>query len=263
MSLISLPEKWISTSIYPVRNLKPEKTRSWEVGVNSKWLNNRLSFDLTYYRSSTINQTFTADLSVSSGYSKAYIQSGNVRNEGMEIALGYSDKWGGFSWDSNLTFSWNQNKIIKLTEGSVNPMTGEPITKDNYEMGQLGNLDARVKLYKGGSIGDVYATHRIKRDGNNNIYVSQEGKIEIESVEEFKLGSILPKSNMGWSNNILIQSVNLGSDTDCTIRRYCLVRHTEHARPVWSFASNRRLSRCRWYLHQLRICRHCKNISIQ
>ena len=155
--------KWSSTSIYPVRNLKPEKTRSWEVGVNSKWLNNHLSFDVTYYRSSTINQTFTADLSISSGYSKAYIQSGNVRNEGMEIALGYNNQWRGFSWDSNLTFSWNKNKIVKLTEGSVNPMTGEPITKDNYDMGQLGNLDARVKLYKGGSIGDVYATHLIKR----------------------------------------------------------------------------------------------------
>lgn len=123
--------KWSSTSIYPVRNLKPEKTRSWEVGVNSKWLNNHLSFDVTYYRSSTINQTFTADLSISSGYSKAYIQSGNVRNEGMEIALGYNNQWRGFSWDSNLTFSWNKNKIVKLTEGSVNPMTGEPITKDN------------------------------------------------------------------------------------------------------------------------------------
>lgn len=202
--------KWSSTSIYPVRNLKPEKTRSWEVGVNSKWLNNHLSFDVTYYRSSTINQTFTADLSISSGYSKAYIQSGNVRNEGMEIALGYNNQWRGFSWDSNLTFSWNKNKIVKLTEGSVNPMTGEPITKDNYDMGQLGNLDARVKLYKGGSIGDVYATHLIKRDGNNNVYVSKEGKIEIESVDEFKLGSILPKSNMGWSNNFSYKGVNLG-----------------------------------------------------
>ena len=76
--------KWSSTSIYPMRNLKPEKTRSWEFGLNSKWLDNRLSFDLTYYKSNTINQTFTADLSISSGYSKAYIQSGNVRNEGIE-----------------------------------------------------------------------------------------------------------------------------------------------------------------------------------
>lgn len=202
--------KWSSTSIYPMRNLKPEKTRSWEFGLNSKWLDNRLSFDLTYYKSNTINQTFTADLSISSGYSKAYIQSGNVRNEGIEMALGYSDKWNGFAWDSHLTLSWNKNKIIKLTEGSINPMTGEPITKDNYDMGQLGNLDARVKLYKGGSIGDVYATHRIKRDGNGNVFVSQEGKIEIESVDEFKLGSILPKTNMGWSNNFSYKSVNLG-----------------------------------------------------
>lgn len=202
--------KWSSTSIYPMRNLKPEKTRSWEFGLNSKWLDNRLSFDLTYYKSNTINQTFTADLSISSEYSKAYIQSGNVRNEGIEMALGYSDKWNGFAWDSHLTLSWNKNKIIKLTEGSINPMTGEPITKDNYDMGQLGNLDARVKLYKGGSIGDVYATHRIKRDGNGNVFVSQEGKIEIESVDEFKLGSILPKTNMGWSNNFSYKGVNLG-----------------------------------------------------
>lgn len=202
--------KWSSTSIYPMRNLKPEKTRSWEFGLNSKWLNNRLSFDLTYYKSNTINQTFTADLSISSGYSKAYIQSGNVCNQGIEMALGYSDKWNGFAWDSHLTLSWNKNKIEKLTEGSVNPMTGEPITKDSYDMGQLGNLDARVKLYKGGSIGDVYATHRIKRDGNGNIFVSQEGKIEIESVDEFKLGSILPKTNMGWSNNFSYKGVNLG-----------------------------------------------------
>lgn len=202
--------KWSSTSVYPMRKLEPEKTHSWEFGLNSKWLNNRLSFDLTYYKSNTLNQTFTADLSISSGYSKAYIQSGNVRNEGIEMALGYNDKWNGFAWDSHLTFSLNKNKIEKLTEGSVNPMTGEPITKDSYDMGQLGNLDARVKLYKGGSIGDVYATHRIKRDGNGNIFVSQEGKIEIESVDEFKLGSILPKANMGWSNNFSYKGVNLG-----------------------------------------------------
>ena len=109
----------------------------------------------------------------------------------MEIALGYNNQWRGFSWDSNLTFSWNKNKIVKLTEGSVNPMTGEPITKDNYDMGQLGNLDARVKLYKGGSIGDVYATHLIKRDGNNNVYVSKEGKIEIEYYSRDELERII------------------------------------------------------------------------
>lgn len=203
--------KWISTTIYPIRNLKPERTRSWEVGFNSKWLNNHLSFDLTYYRSNTINQTFTADLSVSSGYSKAYVQSGNVRNDGIEMALGYNNKWGDFTWDSNVTLSWNKNEITRLTEGSVNPVTGEPITKDSYDMGQFGNLDARIKLKKGGTIGDVYANHLIKKDGNGKTFVDpKSGNISIESVDEFKLGSILPKANMGWSNNFSYKGVNLG-----------------------------------------------------
>lgn len=241
---------WNSTTIYPARNLKPEKTRSWELGINSKWLNNRLSFDLTYYRSNTINQTFTADLSISSGYSKAYIQSGSIRNEGIELALGYSDKWGAFSWDSNLTFSCNNNKIMKLTEGATNPMTGEPINKDNYDMGQLGNLDARVKLYKGGSIGDVYATHRIKRDGNGHIFVSQDGDIEIESVDEFKLGSILPKANMGWSNNFSYKGINLGvtltarfggialSGTQSVLDQYGVSQKTADYRDAGGIAAN-------------------------
>ena len=202
---------WTSTSIFPMRDLKPERTRSWEVGINSKWWNNRISFDLTYYRSNTINQTFTADLSASSGYSKAYVQSGNIRNDGIEMGLGFSDNWGGFSWDSNVTLSWNKNKITRLTEGSVNPMTGEPITKDSYDVGSFGNLDATVKLVKGGTVGDVYATHLIKKDGNGKIFVSpQTGKIEVETVEEFKLGSILPKVNMGWNNNFSYKGVNLG-----------------------------------------------------
>ena len=63
------------------------------------------------------------------------MQSGNIRNDGIEMGLGFSDNWGGFSWDSNVTLSWNKNKITRLTEGSVNPMTGEPITKDSYDVG--------------------------------------------------------------------------------------------------------------------------------
>lgn len=203
--------KWNSTSIYPMRDLKPERTRSWEIGINSKWLNNHLSFDLTYYRSNTLNQTFTASLSTSSGYSNAYVQSGNVRNDGIEMALGYNNKWGNFAWDSNFTLSWNKNEITQLTEGAVNPVTGELINKDTYDMGQFGNLDSRIILKKGGTIGDVYANHLIKRDGNGKVFVDpNSGAISVEAVDEFKLGSILPKANMGWNNNFSYKGVNLG-----------------------------------------------------
>lgn len=64
---------WTSTSIYPNTKLKPERTKSWEIGVDAKFLND-ISFNLTYYRSNTYNQTFYASLSESSGYSKIPIQ---------------------------------------------------------------------------------------------------------------------------------------------------------------------------------------------
>lgn len=56
----------------------------------------------------------------------------------------------------------------------------------------------------------MYMPHTVSRDGNGHIFVSQDGDIEIESVDEFKLGSILPKANMGWSNNFSYKGINLG-----------------------------------------------------
>ena len=134
-----------------------------------------------------------------------------MRNDGIEMALGYNNKWGNFAWDSNFTLSWNKNEITQLTEGAVNPVTGELINKDTYDMGQFGNLDSRIILKKGGTIGDVYANHLIKRDGNGKVFVDpKSGAISVEAVDEFKLGSILPKANMGWNNNFSYKGVNLG-----------------------------------------------------
>ena len=84
---------WNTTSVYPNTKLKPERTKSWEVGVDARFLND-ISFNLTYYRSNTYNQTFHATLSASSGYSSIPIQSGNIMNEGIEMSLGYDKKWG-------------------------------------------------------------------------------------------------------------------------------------------------------------------------
>ena len=59
------------------------------------------NLDFTYYNTKTQDQTFEPNISTGSGSSKLTIQSGNVRNRGFEVALGYSNTWGKFSWDSN------------------------------------------------------------------------------------------------------------------------------------------------------------------
>ena len=91
-------------------NLHPENTRSYEVGLNARFFGNSLHFDATYYRSNTFHQTFTVPASSSSGYKSNIVQTGNIQNEGIELALGYSHEWGKLDFSTNVTYSYNKNK---------------------------------------------------------------------------------------------------------------------------------------------------------
>ena len=89
--------------------------------------------DLSYYLTNTYDQLFQPDISVGSGYSTIYVQTGNIRNQGVELALGFKNTWRKFTWNSNLTFSTNNNKIIELGNNLVNPVTGELFSISSLE----------------------------------------------------------------------------------------------------------------------------------
>ena len=201
---------WATDTTYPVE-LKPERTQSWEVGVQMRFLQ-WFNLDATYYRTNTKNQTFFPDISTGSGYSEIPIQSGNVLNEGFELALGFEKQWGIFNWASNYTFSTNRNEVISLAENAVNPVTGETLNMTSLNMGGLGN--ARFILREGGSLGDIYSRQDFVRDSNGNIYVDASGNVATETISNvddyIKLGSVLPKANMAWRNDFRIGNFNLG-----------------------------------------------------
>ena len=201
---------WATDTSYPV-NLLPERTQSWEVGLTMRFLN-WFNLDATYYNTHTKNQTFFPEISTGSGYSEIPIQSGDVLNEGFELALGFSKDWGIFNWSSNYTFSTNRNKIVSLAENAVNPVTGEKLNISSLNMGGLGN--ARFILREGGSLGDLYSRADLMRDDDGGIYVDPEGGVvtqTINNVDDYiKLGSVLPKANMAWRNDFRIGNFNLG-----------------------------------------------------
>ena len=88
---------WKAPATYPNNDLRPEDTRSWEIGVNARFLN-KFNLDVTYYRSNTYHQTIYMPLASSTGYENYAAQTGNVRNQGVELAVGYNNKWGDFRW---------------------------------------------------------------------------------------------------------------------------------------------------------------------
>lgn len=199
---------WQSKRNYPMYNLKPERTNSWEVGLTARFLNH-FNLDLALYTTKTYNQTFDPKISVSSGYSTLYVQTGSVRNKGIELGLGYSNEWGKFKWSSNYVFSTNKNEILELLENYVHPETGAIITKERLDVGGMGQ--ARFILKKGGSLGDLYSTADLQRDSNGNILVDQNGNVTANyNAEDIKLGSVFAKCNMSWRNDFSWKNLDFG-----------------------------------------------------
>ena len=197
-----------SQSAYPLYDLKPERTDSWEVGLTARFLKH-FNFDVSFYNTKTYNQTMDAKLSPTGGYSTFYAQTGNVRNRGVELSLGYKNTWNKFTWSSNYTFSANKNKILSLIDGYINPVTGEEITKDRMDVGGLSK--ARFILKVGGSLGDLYSQSDLLRDSNNKIYVNEDGNVTVnDKVDDIYLGSVFPKANMAWRNDFQYGNWGLG-----------------------------------------------------
>ena len=201
---------WSNQTQYPVYNLKPERTNSWELGLNMRFLKD-FELDVTYYNAKTMNQTFNPQLPVS-GYSALYIQTGAVRNQGIELSLNYKHTWKDFTWDTGITFSTNKNKILTLADNAINPVTGERFSLSTLNMGGLG--DARFLLKEGGSMGDLYSLRDMKRDANGKIYVDQNGMVATEAIQNpddyIKLGSVLPKGNLAWRNHFAWKNLTAG-----------------------------------------------------
>lgn len=192
----------------PIPELEAERTKSFEIGTNIKFLNGKLGFDFTYYKSNTYNQTFEAKASPSSGYSTFFIQAGDIENWGIESMLSYEDSFSGVNWSTQLTFSMNRNHINELVRDYIDPTTGKLMSIPNLEVSKFGTY--RMILEEGGSMGDLYVTTRLKKDNNGFIYVDA-GTGQLQTVEEIqKVGNANPDYNLGFRNNFSWKGFNLG-----------------------------------------------------
>ena len=198
-------QSWTLPDYRPLTNLYPEKTISWEAGVDFRFLKH-FNFDLTWYLSDTKNQTLTVNTSAAAGgYTKMYVQTGNVRNWGFEAALGYNASWSDFFWDGSFTFSANRNRITELLDDYYDPITDAHYSVSELRMGSN-------YLVKGGSMGDVWSTKEFARDPEGNIAINS-ATGNVMSVDlgnnPVKLGSVLPDANLGWSNSFSYKGINL------------------------------------------------------
>lgn len=206
-------QDWKSQTNYPIGKLYPERTDSWEVGLDATLFKD-FKLSGSFYYANTYNQTFDPRLPVSSGYDKLYVQTGYVRNYGFEAMLSYGHRWGDFGWDSSFTFSANKNEIVELVKDYVHPETGKTYNVDKLELKTdegRGFGKAKFILKEGGTLGDLYTHADLKRDINGNVLIDDSGNVTaIDNAGDIKLGSVLPKANLAWNNSFSYKGINAG-----------------------------------------------------
>jgi TonB-linked SusC/RagA family outer membrane protein len=177
-------------------NLKPEQTRSAEIGLEMSFLKSRFGFDATYYRTRTVDQILPLAISTSTGYSNKYLNAGTIQNKGIELsAFATPVQTKNFSWTVNLNWTRNRNKVVELFEGSDNLV--------------LASFQGGVSL--NASLGQAYGTIR----GTNFVYtngqrtVTADGYYEISPTANEVIGNPNPDWIGGLNNTIKYKNLSL------------------------------------------------------
>ena len=168
-------------------NLKPERTRSSEVGLEMAFFKSRLGFDFSYYNARSFDQIMPVLLSTATGYNAQFLNAATVDNKGVEVQLyGTPYKSKDFSWDININWSRNRNKVVKLFEGSENV--------------ELANFQGGVSL--NATLGQPYGTIR----GNNFVFDSASGQRVVGANGRYLLSEtsneVIGDPNPNWIGGI-------------------------------------------------------------
>ncbi|RLD60069.1 MAG: SusC/RagA family TonB-linked outer membrane protein [Bacteroidetes bacterium] len=168
--------------------LKPERSKSFEVGLAMTFLQNRLGFDVAYYKTNTVDQLMPVAVSYTTGYSTKYINAGEMENKGIELMLnGTPMKGDNFRWDVNLNWAQNKSLVVSLADGV-----------DNLQLARLQGgvtINARV----GEAYGTIQGTDFVT-DASGNKVVGSNGYYLKTATSDQILGDINPDWIGGLNN---------------------------------------------------------------
>ena len=182
-------------------DLKPERTNSWEAGLEMSFFNNRLGFDFTYYQTRTKDEILPLSVSGTTGYIYKYVNSGEIENKGIEFGIHATPiKNHNFEWNTNLVLSHNKNKVKSLADGvDYYRITSAPFM---VEIGAMVGEEYGVIM----GTDFVYDENGNKLVDENGLYMATDGNQVI--------GHIFPDFTGGWTNSFRFKNFDLSFQLD-------------------------------------------------
>ena len=183
-------------SAYPPTGLRPEMVKTWEIGLEANFLNNRLHLDAAYYYKVTTDQIMQVDVSAATGYSSKVINAGKISNRGIEVQLNADILRNpkGFSWTASLNWAKDRSRIDELYK--------------DLEAYQIGASWSCVSMaVPGKSWGTLRGTGFVYND-DGSIRVSNAGSISYQANQD--IGDVTPDWLAGLRNEFSYKNLSLG-----------------------------------------------------
>lgn len=185
--------------------LKPEIKTSYELGLDMKFLNNRLGFDFTYYYSVTRNQSMLVD--AAAPWSQQWVNAGKILNRGVEMMVYTTPiQTKDLTFNLNMNFAHNRSIVKELAPG----------VQRIYFNGD-NNMPVRVGAVVGGKLGDIYANNLMKRNDVGQVIVNAQGLPQPATgngnLEQYLLsnpiGNIQPDLLMSVTPSLTFKGISL------------------------------------------------------
>ena len=188
--LIGIPG-FSQSTLYRSGILKPERTKSFEIGTEMTFLEDRLGLDFSWFTNTSVDQIIAIPTAPSVGYNNNYLNTGSVRNRGIELLLrGTPIVYKGFKWDAIFTFTKVNNMVTELANGVDQITLG----------GSNGSNGMSIVAAVGKPYGEFYGIDVQKTD-DGRIIVDKTTGIPLHTSNPVYLGSYLPDYQASFRSN--------------------------------------------------------------
>lgn len=191
-------------------NLKPENVESWEFGVEGRFFDSRLTFDVAFYNATTTNQIISVPVDITTGVYNTIVNTGEINNRGWEVSARIQPvRNKNIRWDMNFTWSRNRNKVVELAPN---------LDSWTIATGPRGE----IRAVPGGSLGDLYGSGYEKAPKGSYVTADDGSTIDVSGwdivdsdgypvlASEFEnLGNTQADWKAGWMNSISYKNFRL------------------------------------------------------
>ncbi|MFY0252769.1 SusC/RagA family TonB-linked outer membrane protein [Chitinophaga sp. 30R24] len=185
-------------------DLKPERIKEFEVGAETKWFNNRLGVEASYYHKVSTNLIYNTTVSAGSGFNTAIINAGKFTNKGVEVTVNATPVQSkNFSWNLSANYSRNKGLINYLSPGVTAIQIGGFTTPGIY-------------LLAGQSYGTIEGS-RYQRNAQGKLLIDDDGYPIQDDGSSFPIGNIQPSWIGGITNTLSYKGIDLSFTFDCRI----------------------------------------------